>query len=142
METEIVMLERLQENSNMPPGLNLCRPKLNPHLYLILTSYGAQTRGDGLQAALENLFWLRALAPRTDGAGGWEGPFGIPLLLPRAPHSPMRAHRMSREMADGPSAGGKNPELSLVQLYGILLARIYPQVFDTICTLTFMMISH
>ena len=142
METEIVMLERLQENSNMPPGLNLCRPKLNPHLYLILTSYGAQTRGDGLQAALENLPWLRALAPRTDGAGGWEGPFGIPLLLPRAPHSPMRAHRMSREMADGPSAGGRNPELSLVQLYGILLARIYPQVFDTICTLTFMMISH
>ena len=48
---------------------------------------------------------------------------------------------MSREMADGPSARGRNPELSLVQLYGILLARIYPQVFDTICTLTFMMIS-
>ena len=37
---------------------------------------------------------------------------------------------------------GETRSSSLVQLYGILLARIYPQVFDTICTLTFMMISH
>lgn len=129
-----------EENHDLPPGIELCYPPIDPFSFALQYGQGCQTG--------PLLFWLPPLWSLSIGKSWglpvdqtpWVAP-DLSLRPPGAPNSRRKPDRTARYLP-WDNLYQKNPELALVHLYGILLARLHAQAFDAKCQLALLMGSH